>query len=81
MEIGPLAAVEQDFFYYDPGDDASHSLLFFYQCRPKTFDLHADGEVDDGEATHPHWVDVAALRPEQFIGFGELIIELAGQQS
>jgi 8-oxo-dGTP pyrophosphatase MutT (NUDIX family) len=53
IEVVRFHRFEEQFFYYDPLDVAFHSFLFFYVCRPKTFEVCADSEVDDGEVEKP----------------------------
>jgi L-amino acid N-acyltransferase YncA/8-oxo-dGTP pyrophosphatase MutT (NUDIX family) len=68
--------LEELFFYYDPSDTPYHGLHLFYQCRPRTLHLLADGQVDDGSAEKPRWVDVRELRPDQFQAHGPTILHL-----
>jgi 8-oxo-dGTP diphosphatase len=51
----------EQFFYYDPLDVAFHSFMFFYRCKPKTFDLIADELVDDLESEKPRWIKIEQL--------------------
>jgi 8-oxo-dGTP diphosphatase len=65
VEIERFLFFKEHFFYYDPLDLAFHSYMFFYLCRPLTFDLLPDDQVDDLEASTPRWVALADLRREQ----------------
>jgi len=76
VEVGNFAHFHEDFFYYDPANRAYHSLLFYYFCRPMTFRLLDDTEVDDEDAENPRWVDVAGLRGCDFQNHGEMILGL-----
>lgn len=76
IEINRFAHFKEDFFYYDPADEAFHSFLFFYVCRPKTFDLINDDQVDDSEAEKPRWRPIRDLRPNDFQGHGDLIMNV-----
>lgn len=78
VEIGRLAGFHEAFFYYDPGDEAFHSLLFYFHCTPLTFDLLPDDQVDDAESTHPHWRPLETLTPQMFVNHGELILAMLG---
>lgn len=75
IEVVRFHRFEEQFFYYDPLDVAFHSFLFFYVCRPKTFEVCADSEVDDGEVEKPRWVEVEGLQVEDFHNQGQLILE------
>ncbi len=50
------------FFYYDPTDEAFHSLSFYYRCEPKTFNILNEDKIEDDEATKPQWYDLEDLR-------------------
>lgn len=76
IEVGQFVRFKEEFFYYDPLDKAFHSFLFFYVCRPKTFDLVDDSQVDDEEAEKPRWVDKSSLQAEDFNSHGEVILEI-----
>jgi 8-oxo-dGTP pyrophosphatase MutT (NUDIX family) len=79
VTVGPLLGFAQSFFYYDPLDEAYHALLFFYQCAPQTFTLLSSDQVDDGEATNPHWADLPTLKADDFHGHGKLILEVVAR--
>jgi 8-oxo-dGTP pyrophosphatase MutT (NUDIX family) len=66
VEVEKLLHFEEGFFYYDPIDTAWHTLQFFYRCRPVTFQLRADDQVDDEEAMQPRWLDLQSLSADQF---------------
>jgi 8-oxo-dGTP diphosphatase len=74
IEVGELISFKEDFFYYDPGDVAFHSLLFFFTARPITFTLADDEQVDDGEVEKPRWMTWQNLQPNQFHAHGEIIL-------
>jgi hypothetical protein len=44
-----------------------------YLCRPLTFDLEADDQIEDGEVDAPRWVLIDQLRSEDVQGHGEII--------
>jgi 8-oxo-dGTP pyrophosphatase MutT (NUDIX family) len=74
IEVGRFVHFNEDFFYYDPLDEACHSFLFYYICHPKTFDLADEDQIDDGEVEKPGWVDWKNLRPADFHDHGEIIL-------
>jgi 8-oxo-dGTP pyrophosphatase MutT (NUDIX family) len=74
VEVGEMLTFQEEFYYYDPGDRGYHSLLFFFHCTPKTFNLIDNDQVDDKEASDPAWVAIAGLRAGDFEGYGELIL-------
>jgi len=65
----------EDFFYYDPLDEAYHSLLFYYICQPMTFDLLKDGDVNDDDAECPRWINRNTIETKDFQNYGEIIMK------
>jgi ADP-ribose pyrophosphatase YjhB (NUDIX family) len=76
IRVERFAAFTEDFFYYDPLDEAIHGLLFFYICHPLSFDLAGDGQVEDGEVERPGWIDVEELQGRHFHSHGDLIMAI-----
>jgi ADP-ribose pyrophosphatase YjhB (NUDIX family) len=76
VRVERFAAFTEDFFYYDPLDEAFHGLLFFYICHPLSFDLAGDGQVEDGEVEKPGWIDIGDLEPRHFHNHGGLIMAI-----
>ena len=66
VEMGELATLTEDFFYYNPADEAYHALLLFYWCKPLTTKLVTDAAVFDEESEAPRWVPVSDLSAEDF---------------
>jgi 8-oxo-dGTP diphosphatase len=75
IEIERFVAFKEDFFYYDPRDFAFHGLMFFYLCRPRTFELAADDQIEDDEVEKPRWVPIDQLRLEDIQSHGEIIFQ------
>ena len=73
VEVGEMLFFKEDFFYYDPGDRAYHSFLFFFHCTPKTFELASNEQIEDKEVVDPCWVPVSNLRVDDFEGHKELV--------
>ncbi len=74
-----LIHFSEQFFYYDPSDEAFHAFRFIYACKPVTFELVNDEGVDDGEVIEPRWYDIDGLKVEDFQSFGEIIINYLKQ--
>jgi ADP-ribose pyrophosphatase YjhB (NUDIX family) len=53
IEVEKFLHFKEQFFYWDPGNEAYHMFNFFYICRPVTFRLINDDQVDDEEAEKP----------------------------
>lgn len=69
----------EDFFYYDPLDEAFHGLLFYYRCTPLTLELSADDAVDDLDVGQPRWIAPETLAADSFQTHGVLTMRLIAQ--
>ncbi len=76
ITVGPLVDFAEIFFIYDPSGKAYHGLLLYFLCHPTTFELLDDDQVDDDAAEKPRWVEIDTLRPQDFQGHGQRIIEI-----
>lgn len=61
----------ENFFYYQPLDEAYHAFLFFYLCRPESTNLVSDENVDDLESGKPRWIPFTQIQPKNIADFGE----------
>lgn len=75
IEIEGFVGFREELFYYDPADELMHSLLFYYRCKPLTFKLLADAEVDDLESEKPRWVNWDKLTPNDLQVHGHDILD------
>ena len=75
IEIGPLFHAREDFFYYDPGNAAFHSFLFYFRCQARSLEIPA-GPVDDDESEAPRWLELAGLTREQIQPGNEEVFEM-----
>jgi len=62
--IDKLILTKENFFYYQPLDEAYHAFLFFYLCRPTTQNLIADDKVNDLESKKPRWVPLKSVKAD-----------------
>jgi len=76
VEVGRFAHFEEYFFYIDPIDAALQMFLFFYFCKPLTFDLLKDEDVVDEGDEKPRWVEIASLKENLFQSQGKILMEL-----
>ena len=81
IDVARFIHFQEDFFYYDPLDEAYHGLLFYYLCYPRTLHLLDDDEVNDEDAEKPRWVDIEDLQAQDFQNHGEMILGLLQSQS
>jgi 8-oxo-dGTP pyrophosphatase MutT (NUDIX family) len=68
VDILSFLHFKEHFFYYDPLDEAFHSFMLFYLCRPNTLTLKKDELVEDNESRRPRWVNLSTLRREEIQG-------------
>jgi 8-oxo-dGTP diphosphatase len=80
IDIERFVAFQEDFFYYNPTDFAFHGLMFFYLCRPRTFTLAADDQIEDGEVEAPCWVPIKQLRSSDIQSHGEIVFAALQQE-
>jgi mutator protein MutT len=66
IEVDKFLHFEEGFFYYDPIDTAWHTFQFFYQCKPKTFRLLPEDQIDDDEVEHLGWFEIKHLNQLDF---------------
>ncbi|PID52742.1 MAG: hypothetical protein CR972_00510 [Candidatus Moraniibacteriota bacterium] len=62
VHVEDMALFQENFFYYEPCDEAYHAFLFFYMCRTVGDDTLIDDEnVDDLESQKPRWTPIADI--------------------
>jgi len=76
VKIKKLLLAKENFFYYEPLDEAYHAFLFFYKCIPLSTKLLSDDAVDDLESKKPRWHKIKKLRKEEFSDLNEEIFNL-----
>lgn len=76
VEVGKFLHFETDFFYYNPLELAMHGFLFFYHCKPRSFQLSDLGHEPDEGLEMPLWVDIADLQAEEFQSHGEMTMKI-----
>jgi len=76
VEIGELLLTKENFFYYEPLDEAYHAYLFFFKCKPLTGKLLSDESVNDLESEKPRWHKIKSLRKEDFGDLSDEIYNL-----
>lgn len=62
--VKKLIFSKENFFYYQPLDEAYHAFLFFYLCEPLTRKLILDDQVDDLESKKPRWIAINRIKKE-----------------
>lgn len=62
VEIQKLIFAKENFFYYQPLDEAYHAFLFFYLCKPLSINLISDQDVNDLESKKPRWKNIIEIK-------------------
>ena len=75
IEIVKHAFFEETFFYYEPLDKAWQCHLFFFVCRPLSFNLSDERNEVGDESVHPQWVEMKTLKAEQIQVCGEEVLD------
>lgn len=75
IDVDRLAGVDENFCYYNPGDEAWQVIAIFYICTPKTFELSTPDE-HELEAEKPQWIPIKNLTAEQFQIFGKTAMKV-----
>ncbi len=76
VTIGQMVLFKENFFYYQPLDEAYHAFLFFFVCRVVgSSKLIADSEVDDLESGKPRWTRIDSIKVQDI---GDLQDDLYG---
>lgn len=73
IKVGKLVLTKENFFYYQPLDEAYHAFLFFYLCRPLTDKMVVDDDVDDFESEKPRWINIADIKKTDISDLSEEI--------
>lgn len=74
IEIVRQSFFKENFFYYEPLEKAWQCHLFFFVCRPLSFNLTDERNEVGDESEHPQWVEIENLRTEQIQMCGEEIL-------
>lgn len=75
--IGRSLFFKENFFYYQPTDEAFHSFMFFFKCKligGRKYSLGS--EVLDVEAKKPQWIKIDSLQKEDFRDLNEDIYRI-----
>jgi len=72
VKIQKFLTFKEGFFFWNL-DNAWHSFLFYYKCKPLTTETQI---IADKEIIEASWVDIHSLKPEDFMNYGKFIIKL-----
>ncbi|MFA6307402.1 MAG: NUDIX domain-containing protein [Patescibacteria group bacterium] len=76
IKIGKMVLFKENFFYYQPLDEAYHAFLFFFICKTKNKKLIADKDVNDLESGKPRWTKISSLTKNSFGDLSEELYKL-----
>jgi 8-oxo-dGTP pyrophosphatase MutT (NUDIX family) len=65
IKVGRMVLYKENFFYYQPLDEAYHAFLLFFVCEViGNKELISDEEVDDLESKKPRWTKIKDIKKE-----------------
>jgi nucleoside triphosphatase len=76
VEVKELLLFKENFFYYQPLDEAYHAFLFFFACETAMTNLISDNKVDDYEAEKPRWVSIDEIKKQEIGDLQEDIFQM-----
>ncbi len=74
VEVGKLLLAKENFFYYQPLDEAYHAFLFFYQCKYISGELKK--ESNDLESKNPRWIRIQDIKKEDLSDMKDDVFKL-----
>ena len=66
IEVEKFLTFKETYFYYDPADLAWQNYSFFFICKPLSFELSEDNQVEFDEAYKPEWIELSKLKKDDF---------------
>lgn len=66
IEVEKFLSFKETFFYYDPEDSGFQNYAFYYTCKPLSFELSEEFQVEFDESEKPEWVDMKKLGEADF---------------
>ena len=79
VKIVKLVCTLENFFYYEPTDNAMHAYLFFYLCETNQTDLKSNQEIDDEDCQDSQWVNLLDIKKEDLADLNEEIFAILHQ--
>lgn len=71
--VGEMIFFKENFFYYQPLDEAYHAFLFFFICKTKNKLL---SNSTDLESKNPKWIKISKIKKEQINDLADDLYEL-----
>jgi len=79
VKINKLIGSFENFFYYQPTDDAMHAFLFFYDCTTDETDLKTNDQIEDQETINPQWMKIKDFKKEDLSDMNDEIFDMIKQ--
>lgn len=76
VQVGQFLGYCENYFYYEPGDEAMQAYLFFFACTTENSRLNTNSEIDDREVTDFTWVSKDEIRTNDISGKGSEIMAM-----
>lgn len=76
VNVERLLGSFENFFYYEPTDEAMHAFLFFYECSTDERKLFSDEEVNDGEVRGFQWISIDQIEKDDLGDMNEELFKI-----
>ncbi|MFA5986087.1 MAG: NUDIX hydrolase [Parcubacteria group bacterium] len=73
VNMGEMTLFKENFFYYEPLDEAYHAFLFFFICKAKNKNL---SDSTDLESKNPKWMKIKEVKKNQISDLADDLYKL-----
>jgi mutator protein MutT len=73
VEMGKMVLFKENFFYYEPLDEAYHAFLFFFICKAKNKNLSGSTDL---ESKNPKWMKIKEIKKGQISDLSDDLYKL-----
>jgi ADP-ribose pyrophosphatase YjhB (NUDIX family) len=82
IKVGKMVFYKENFFYYQPLDEAYHAFLFFFVCEViGNKELISDDNVDDLESKKPRWTKIKDINKNRLADLEDDLYRVINQIS
>ncbi len=67
VEIVKLVRFSEGNYYWNPSNVAANFYVYYFLCKPLTFELLTVDEVEDGDAQAPEWIKIEEINDENLL--------------
>lgn len=81
IRIENLLGTFENFFYYQPTDEAMHAFLFFFECSTSETQLLSGEMINDSEVTELQWMEIDKIKKEDLGDLNEELFKIINSLS